>query len=110
MVLSVLKEVCKKFEMSKNIVIKKVKYVRKKQYYIVTLADGSERVIKQELINRYIESLGEEGALEIAGFLVYSDELGYVEPPDWTPNTEDYWEGHIEDVIDYLEKKDETQE
>jgi len=55
--------------------LRKIKYIRSKQYYLVTLSDNSQHIVAQELINTYIESFGEKGGLEIAGHLRHSVEL-----------------------------------
>lgn len=105
-----LKEICRKFELTKTLVIKKIKHVRRNKEYVVTLSDSSRHIIEQTLMNKYIESLGDEAALQIAGHLLHSieqEESAFISPPS---NTDDYWEGDVQDAMDYFEKEQEKKE
>ena len=108
-VIGVLKEISKKFILTKTIEIKKIKFVKSKEYYLVILSDDSQHIITQELINTYIESFGEKGGLEIAGHLRHSVELEQSVFQGSESGTEEYWDGDMNDVIDYLHQKEEQE-
>lgn len=112
LVRKVLEEVKSKHVLTRDLIIKDIKYMKKKEFYLITLANGEKRVLKKELINKYIESAGEDGDLEIAGHLLHSPELEGFQPyePQWSTATDDYWEGNLIDVFDYIKKRDENDE
>lgn len=109
MVENAIKEVCKKFEMTKSMTIKKIKYISKKKCYLVMLDDDSKHIIMKEFINKYIESFGTEGEREIARGLVHSIELEESAFQPGAPDLGDYWDGNIHDVIDYLDEQGKTE-
>jgi len=106
-VIGVLREVSKKFILTEKIELKKIKFSKSKQYYLVTLRDDSQHIIPQEIINTYIENFGEKGGLEIAGHLRHDVELEQSAFDASAASNEDYWDGNINDVIDYLNEKKE---
>jgi len=107
MITNSLKEICAKHEMTKDLVIKDVKYVEPKDYYLITLGDSSEHTVPRETINLYIESLGDKEDLTIAGLLLHDIEAEESVPePERNKSAEgDYWDGNMNDVIDYMRKK-----
>lgn len=110
LVMEALREVCAKFEKTKNIKIKKVKFSPDKKKYEITLADGAVRLLEQELISTYIESLGDKGALRIAGHLSHDPELEESINKEKLPEINEFWDGDIDKAYDYLRDKDKNQE
>ncbi|MFC1704638.1 hypothetical protein ACFL1E_07690 [Candidatus Omnitrophota bacterium] len=104
MVKSALKEVCDKFEVTKQFKIKKITYVDSEQYYRIIIQDDSQHIIYKELLNRYIESLGEKGTREIAACLLHSIELEESATTETSSGTDEVWDGDMQDVIDYQTK------
>jgi len=105
MVRSTLSEICKKYTMTQNLVLQKIDYKASKELYIIITGDNSKHVISKELINGYIESLGDKGGLEIAALLLHPAELALSTEDNGMPNIDEYWEGNIQDINDYLDKK-----
>jgi len=112
MVVRVLKEVCKKFALTKDIHIREVKYDKEKLYYLITLNDNTQRILPQELINQYIESFSERGGLEIAGHLRHDIELeqSAFSGKGPGPDSDETWDGDVQDAIDYINEKEEKEE
>jgi hypothetical protein len=101
-----LNEICAKFEKTKNIKIKKVKKVSEKRAYQATLSNGTTHLIDQQLIKDYIESFGEKGSLKIAANLIHDTELEESARKQKQPEIDEYWEGSMKEVKEYLEKKE----
>lgn len=109
-VVRVLQEISKKFVLTEMIELKRVKYVKAKQHYLVTLRDESQHIVPQEFINTYIESFGEKGGLSIAGHLRHPIDLEQSVSQESHSDTGEYWQGDMNDVIDYLHEKKEDKE
>lgn len=111
-VIAAIREVCTKFILTQSLELKRIKYIPSRQLYIITVADESQRSIPQELINMYIENFGEKGGLEIAGHLRHSIELEESIFERGGATSEEFWDGDMNDVIDYLDQKEkkETEE
>ncbi len=106
LVLEALNEICAKFEKTKKIRIKKVKRVSEKRGYQATLTNKTIHLIDQQLIKDYIESFGEKGGLKIAATLIHDTELEESTHRQKQPEINEYWEGSMEEVRKYLEKKE----
>ncbi len=108
-----IEEVCGKFTMTRNLVIKDIGYRKDKKIYIVVLSDGSKHFLPRDLINKYIESLGDFGGLEIAGLLLHAVDLEQ-SFESWVARTsiamDDYWAGDMSDVKDYLDEKEKRRQ
>ncbi len=109
MVADTLKEICERYEKTKNIRLKRIKYLRSKEEYLVTLTDDSKHIVPKEIINKYIESLGDRKGTEIAGHLLHSIDLEESILESGLPQTSDAWEGDIEKVNEYLKDKEEKE-
>jgi hypothetical protein len=109
MVTDALSEISKKYLMTKNIAIKEIKYISSKELYVIMLSDDSRHNITKELINKYIETLGDKGGLEIAGLLLHSIELEQSVELSGAVNMDEYWDGNLSDIDDYLKKKEEKE-
>ena len=109
MVADTLKEICKRHERTKHIRLKRIKYLRAKAEYLVTLTDDSKHIVPKELINKYIESLGDKKGTEIAGHLLHPIDLEESILESGIPETSDAWEGDIEKVNEYLKDKEEKE-
>lgn len=106
LVSEILAEVCAKFEKTKTLKIQRVRYRRDEKKYEVTLSGGAKRILEENLIKTYIESLGDKGALAIAGHLSHDPELeNSIRKPE-LPETDEFWDGNMSDVYDYLNDKD----
>ncbi len=103
-----LKEICGKFTMTKDLKIKAVKYTKSSLQYTVTLEDMTNHRIGQELINQYIESLGDKKGLEIASLLVQEEIDESKNYPSLSSINDDAWEGDINDVRSYIDKKKDS--
>ena len=68
MVAKTLKEICGKFEMSKNLTFKRIEFLKKKEVYLVVLGNDSRHKIPKELINK-VDVLGLKGMLSYNGTL-----------------------------------------
>ncbi len=110
LVIDTLREVCKKYTMTRDVVLKKIRYVPSGKYYLVTTADKNDHIIDEELLEKYVKSFGEKGGLEIAGNLMHSVELEQSAPPLGSDRSDEYWEGDLDEVKDYLKKKEEGRE
>ena len=102
-----LKEISSQFIMTKGLEIKEVAYDSPEERYIVTISDGSRHFLDKELVNKYIESFGDKGSIEIAGALLHSIDLeeSARSAIGEKRGDEDFWDGDINDVTNYLEKK-----
>ncbi|MFC1593789.1 hypothetical protein ACFL38_00505 [Candidatus Omnitrophota bacterium] len=103
-----LKEICEKFILTKTLVIKKLAFVVSEdsvEFYRVTFDDDTQHIVPKELMNQYIESLGDKAGLEIAGCLMHSIEQEESAYTGSSPETDDFWDGDVQDAIDYLNKK-----
>lgn len=109
-VIGVLKEISKKFILTQSIELKKIKYIPSKQLYIVTDKEDTQHGIPQELINGYIESFGEKCGLEIAGNLRHSIELEQSIYSESGAGPEEFWNGDMNDVYDYLKQKEDDED
>lgn len=100
-----LNEICSKFKRTEKLKVKKVKWLLEGRKYQVTLKNGTIHLIDQQLIKDYIESFGENGGLTIAGHLMHDISLEESTQKTKQPEIDEYWEGSMEDVYDYLEKR-----
>lgn len=106
LVLETLNEICRKFEQTKNLHVKKVKLTSDKNNYQATLTMGGTRLIEIELIKEYIESFGEKKALAIAGRLIHDNSLEESVHKPKQPEIDEYWNGDITEIDDYIRKRD----
>ena len=108
MIAEALKEICRKFVLTRTVTLKHIEYVPAKNSYKIITQDGSKHIIEKKLINQYIESLGDKGGLEIAGLLLHSVELEESAfKKSSASESEDFWDGDIQDALDYLNRKEE---
>ena len=105
MIEEALKEICKKFTLTKNLQIKKIKLEKEDLQYRITLLDDSQHTVKQELLNQYIETFGDKGGLEIAGCLMHSIEQEESAFSSGDSDSDETWDGDIQDAIDYVNKQ-----
>ena len=105
MVTNAIKEVCGKFAMTRNIVIKEVRFDRDLDHYLVTLGDSTIHAVPKEMINKYIESLGDKCDYAIGACLIHSTELEESARSSNKPNIDEYWDGDINEVYKYLDKR-----
>jgi hypothetical protein len=110
LVLETLNEICAKFEKTKNLKVKKVKFLSDKSKYQVILTNGSKHLINQALINKYIETFGEKNTLKIAGQLSHNPNLEESVNKQKKPEINEYWEGNMKDVNEYLRRRDQEKE
>lgn len=107
MVLDALKEVCAKFAATRNIVIKDARYDKDEDYYLVTLNDSTVHAVPKELINSYIESLGDKSDYAIGACLMHDTELEESARAK-LKNIDEYWDGDINEVRKYLDKREKA--